>query len=65
LVVDGGPARGGRGETLSLDGERLPDLGVDPRIAELRLVEVARVVRGEGTAGEQQSPAVEKPPLNA
>jgi hypothetical protein len=48
-----------------LEGERLPGLGVDPRIAELRLVEVARVVRGEGTAGEQQSPAVEKPPLNA
>src|SRR5215831_17960416 len=58
LVVDARPERPGRTGIVGLEREGLGDLGVDPLVAELGCVDVARVAWEEGLAGQQRADEV-------
>jgi hypothetical protein len=55
LVVDVCPEVCGGAGIAGFEREGLRCLGVDPLVAELAVVEVGRVVRVEGAAGEERS----------
>src|SRR5262249_12763400 len=55
LLVDARPERPGRTGIVGLEREGLGDLGVDPVVAELGCVDVARVAREERLAGQQRA----------
>ena len=58
LVVDARPEPPGRTGIAGLVREGPGDLGVDPVIAELGCVDVARVAREEGLASQQRADEV-------
>src|SRR5215471_21588816 len=58
LLVDARPEPPGRTGIVGLERERLGDLGVDPVVAELGCIDVARVAREERLAGQQRADEV-------